>query len=127
MAPFGDILDDLKKLQAQLKLTGDALWQIKSALQRAHGAGYKEDDFLPRRLKALQNETQLKFKNQLAELREITSKSLHPRLFVFNSEKEVDAFLKIKQILSYLQNAYMDQHLRKSVSHLNAILPFSRV
>ena len=126
MGPFSGILQELQQLQERLKLAGESLWRTKFLLQRAYRAGHGEADFLPRRLTALQNETQSQFENLLAELRYITSKNLQPPLFVFNSSAEVELFIKIKQIISYLQNAYMDQHLRKSVSHLYAILPFSR-
>lgn len=120
------ILRDLKQLQAELKLTWDSLRRIQSALHRAHQAGHDAKDFLPRRFTRLQNEAQSQYENLLAELRAVASKSLNRHLFVFNSPGEVKTFLKIKQTLRYLQNAYMDHSLRETLSHLNTILPFSQ-
>lgn len=122
MTPFERILGDLKKLQAELKSSSDALWQIKSALQSAHQEGHEPDDFLPRRLMNLQTEAISKFENSLSELRQLAAKSLGPQLFVFGSKEEVQTFLEIKQTLRYLQNAYMDYQLRETLSHWNAIL-----
>lgn len=122
MTPFDIILRDLKNLQAQLKLTGDSVWQIKSALQKAHHEGHQAGDFLPRRLVRLQGEAQLQMDGLLAELRQMATQSLYPHLFVFTSSGEVKTFLKIKQVLRYLQNAYMDYSLRETLSHWNTII-----
>lgn len=119
MTPLDTLLHDLRTLQAELTSTGNALWHIKLALQRAHCEGHGENDFLPRRLHRLQDETQLQFENALAELRQIALKSLNLQFFVFNSPREVKTFQKIKQTLRYLQNAYMDCSLREA---LNVIL-----
>lgn len=122
MTQFDTILHDLKNLQARLKRTGDCVWQIKSALQQAHHDGHKSGDFLPRRLNRLQSEAQLQMDGLLAELRQMAAQSLHPHLFVFASSGEVKTFLKIKQVLRYLQNAYMDHSLRESLNHWNKII-----
>lgn len=123
MSPLEIILCDLRELQSRLKLTGDSLWQIKSALQRTRREGHAANDFLPRRLALLQNEAQLQFEDLLAELRQMASKSLKPNLFVFHSQKEVGIFLEIKQTLRYLQNAYMDHSLRETLNHWSNLLP----
>lgn len=122
MASFGMILQNLKALQTQLKLTGDSLWRIKSEIQKAHHEGHQVGDFLPRRLALLQSEAQDQLENLLLELRQMASESLNPHLFVFTSPKEVKTVLKIKQTLRYLQNAYMDHSLRETLNHWDTLL-----
>ena len=119
MTPFGNILHDLRKLQAQLTSAGNTLWRLRLALQRAHQEGHQASDFLPRRLTLLQNEAQSQLEESLSELHQIAAKNLSPQFFVFHSPTEVKAFLKIKQTLRYLQNAYMDHSLRETLQRVN--------
>ncbi|MDO8461458.1 MAG: hypothetical protein Q7S98_01215 [Deltaproteobacteria bacterium] len=126
MSSFSDVFAELRLLQSHLKSSGNRLWCLKETLAVAYRQGQKENDFLPRRLRVLKTEEQLKMERLLHQLNLLISTRLDSTFIALDSDDDIKALGGIRRTIRYIRNAFAeDLSLGITLTRLNRTLPLS--
>lgn len=126
MTQSESVLKKLKVLKNDLNASANRFWSLRLALSGAHRQGHEEKDFLPRRLKKLSLKEKNHFDSLLNQLNEVLADQLENPFFVFNSDKDLKAWLKIRKTIRYIKNSFSNDYpIAHTLVKLNKSLPIS--
>ncbi len=106
---FESILVELRQLQTELQGAADRLWSVRSELADAYRQGYREDDFLPRRLMTLRSDAENRFKETSRRLNLVVSTRLGRALIPFSSADDLKHVAEIHRTIRTLRNAFASE------------------
>lgn len=114
---------ELTGLREALQATVNRLWDLKLSLQSSYRNGHQDRDFLPRRLRDLDEEATSRLRLLLDRLQELLSYSRDWPV-ALASDDERETLQSIHRILRYLKNAYASEtSLACSLTRFDRSLP----
>ncbi|HKY63151.1 MAG TPA: hypothetical protein VJR29_07010 [bacterium] len=114
---------ELTGLRQAFQATVNRLWDLKLSLQSAYRNGHQDKDFLPRRLRVLDEEETTRLRLLLDRLQELLGYSRDLPV-ALASDEEREALQSIHRILRYLKNAYASEtSLACSLTRFDRSLP----
>ncbi len=126
MSKFQPILSELKSLQAQFTKVTNHIWGLKRSYLILLRQGMKEDDFLPRRTKSLEEQASQEFQKLYSKLQHIIQNHFDDEFFLLDSDSDVEAIRMIILSMRYIHNAFAGEPpVGETLARLNAALPFS--
>ncbi|OGQ06989.1 MAG: hypothetical protein A3G32_07270 [Deltaproteobacteria bacterium RIFCSPLOWO2_12_FULL_40_28] len=119
------VLKKLKTLKNDLNISANRFWSLRLALSQAYRQGHEEKDFLPRRLKKLSLNEKNTFDFLLNQLHEVLADQFENPFFVLSSDKDLKAWLKIRQTIRYIKNSFSNTYpITHTLVKLNKSLPY---